>query len=134
MLSIPDMAIIGVVALMVFGPDQLPKVARRAGQLVRDVQNTSQGFIREMERAADTPDPTPVHETPALAQTGEGATEGLLAELATDDPMYADTYAETMEMEAVAVEPPRPVQTNNVPSYSAAPSYHEIPTPPSYPG
>jgi Sec-independent protein translocase protein TatA len=53
MFSIADMAVAGAVALLLFGPDQLPKVARRAGQLVRDVQNTSQSFIREMERAAD---------------------------------------------------------------------------------
>ena len=53
MLSPADMLIIGAVALIAFGPDQLPKVARKAGQVMRDVQNTSQGFIREMERAAD---------------------------------------------------------------------------------
>ena len=53
MFSIADMAVAGAVALILFGPDQLPKVARKAGQLVRDVQNTSQSFIRELERAAD---------------------------------------------------------------------------------
>ena len=53
MLSIPDMALLGAAALMFFGPEQLPKVARKAGMLIRDVQNTSQSFIREMERAAD---------------------------------------------------------------------------------
>jgi hypothetical protein len=53
MLSIPDMALLGAAALMFFGPEQLPKVARKVGTLVRDVQNTSQSFIREMERAAD---------------------------------------------------------------------------------
>jgi Sec-independent protein translocase protein TatA len=64
MFSVADMAVAGAVALILFGPDQLPKVARKAGQLVRDVQNTSQSFIRELERAADE------HETPAtLAQT-----------------------------------------------------------------
>jgi sec-independent protein translocase protein TatB len=47
------MVLIGAAALIFFGPDQLPKVARRAGQVVRDVQNTSQSFIREMEKAAD---------------------------------------------------------------------------------
>lgn len=57
MLSPADMLIIGAVALIAFGPDQLPKVARRAGQVMRDVQNTSQSFIREMERAADEPAP-----------------------------------------------------------------------------
>ena len=62
MLSIPDMAIIGALALIFFGPDQLPKVARKAGQVVRDVQNTSQAFLREMERAADVEPSQPGYE------------------------------------------------------------------------
>ncbi len=53
MLGPQDIAVIGVLALIFFGPEQLPKVARKAGQVVRDVQNTSQSFIREMEKAAD---------------------------------------------------------------------------------
>lgn len=57
MLSPADMLILGAAALMFFGPDQLPKVARRAGKVVRDVQATSQSFIREMERAGDEPEP-----------------------------------------------------------------------------
>ncbi len=59
LLSPPDLLIIGAVALIAFGPDQLPKVARKAGQAIRDVQNTSQSFIREMERAADVADHVP---------------------------------------------------------------------------
>jgi Sec-independent protein translocase protein TatA len=58
------MAIIGALALMLFGPEQLPKVARKVGHVMRDVQNTSQSFIREMERAADDLDPAnPYHST-----------------------------------------------------------------------
>ena len=53
MLSPLDMIVIGAAALLFFGPDQLPKVARKVGTVVRDVQTTSQAFIREMERAAD---------------------------------------------------------------------------------
>jgi sec-independent protein translocase protein TatB len=56
MLSIPEMAALGVAALMLFGPEQLPRVARRAGNVMREIQNTSQSFIREMERAADLQD------------------------------------------------------------------------------
>jgi len=55
-LSPVDMLVIGAAALLFFGPDQLPKVARRVGRAVRDVQLTSQSFIREMERAADEAD------------------------------------------------------------------------------
>lgn len=66
-LSIPDMAILGVLALLVFGEKKLPGVMRQAGRVMRDVQNTSQSFLREMERAADveepvTPSPSPEHE------------------------------------------------------------------------
>ena len=65
------MLIIGAVALIAFGPDQLPKVARKAGQAMRDVQNTSQSFIREMERAADEQEHRaawePPHAAPAAA-------------------------------------------------------------------
>jgi sec-independent protein translocase protein TatA len=55
-LSIPDMALLGAAALLLFGPEQLPRVARKAGNVMREIQNTSQSFIREMERAADLHD------------------------------------------------------------------------------
>jgi len=38
---------------MLFGPDKLPGVLRQAGKVMRDIQNTSQSFVAEMERAAD---------------------------------------------------------------------------------
>lgn len=53
MLSIPDMALLGAAALLLFGPEQLPRVARKAGNVMREIQNTSSSFIRELERAAD---------------------------------------------------------------------------------
>lgn len=56
-LSIPDMAILGVLALLVFGEKKLPGVMRQAGRIMRDVQNTSQSFLREMDRAADVTEP-----------------------------------------------------------------------------
>jgi Sec-independent protein translocase protein TatA len=52
------MAILGVLALLVFGEEKLPGLMRQAGRIMREVQNTSQSFVREMERAAD------VHEAP----------------------------------------------------------------------
>ena len=56
MLSIPDMAVLGAAALLFFGPEQLPRVARKAGNVMREIQNTSASFIRELERAADVED------------------------------------------------------------------------------
>ena len=56
MLSLPDMAILGVLALLVFGDQKLPGIMRQAGRIMREVQNTSQSFVREMERAAEVPE------------------------------------------------------------------------------
>ena len=94
MLSAPDIAILGAFALLVFGPDQLPKVARKFGTVMRDVQNTSSQFIREMERAAEEQDPA--SERPHLeavpssyshAEADNGAAASALEEEEEDEPM-----------------------------------------------
>jgi TatA/E family protein of Tat protein translocase len=59
MFSVPDILVVSVLALLLFGPDRLPKVMRQAGRFMREVQNTSHAFIAEMERAADSPEPPP---------------------------------------------------------------------------
>jgi sec-independent protein translocase protein TatB len=58
MFSIPDILVVSILALLLFGPERLPKVMRQAGRFMRDVQQTSNSFISEMERAAE------VQETP----------------------------------------------------------------------
>lgn len=70
MLSPADLIVVGALALIFFGPDQFPKVARRAGQAVRDLQNTSRSFIAEMEHAADLQDAPPpsLYEPPAYEE------------------------------------------------------------------
>jgi TatA/E family protein of Tat protein translocase len=66
MFSVPDILVVSVLALLLFGPDRLPKLMRQAGRFMREVQNTSHGFISEMERAADLADnPVPPYRPPA---------------------------------------------------------------------
>jgi hypothetical protein len=99
MLSIPDMALLGAAALMFFGPEQLPKVARKVGLLVRDVQNTSQSFIREMERAGDDhnygPDISRAHllEDPVNPTVTPAAYEPPVHDAYTAEPYAAPPYA-----------------------------------------
>jgi TatA/E family protein of Tat protein translocase len=74
MFSVPDILVISVLALLLFGPDRLPKMMRQAGRLMREVQNTSQSFVAEMERAADVSEPTHPYPTgPASAAPSEPA-------------------------------------------------------------
>jgi sec-independent protein translocase protein TatB len=54
MLSPSDTAIVFLLALLLFGPEQLPKLARQLGEAMRHIQNTTHTFMQEMERAADS--------------------------------------------------------------------------------
>jgi sec-independent protein translocase protein TatA len=129
MLSIPDMALLGAAALMFFGPEQLPKVARKVGLLVRDVQNTSQSFIREMERAGDdtyNPDISRAHlledPVPPVAPYEPPIHDPYVAEPYAGENSYADHPYAPKE----ASSPIHDVMPPRAPSSSAA-GDHELP-------
>ncbi len=67
--SVPDILVVSILALLLFGPERLPKVMRQAGRFMREVQQTSQSFIAEMERAAETHEPPIPPPLPAHPQT-----------------------------------------------------------------
>lgn len=106
MLSIPDMALLGAAALLLFGPDQLPKVMRKAGEVMREVQNTSHSFIREMERAAEVhaPEGAPPSETAYDPVGWQPIDEPAFEEAAAGEPAVAEKIAEP----SPALEPPEP--------------------------
>lgn len=60
MFSIPHLIIVFVVALVVFGPEKLPELARNLGKLMGefrratgDLRSTFEGHLRDLEREAD---------------------------------------------------------------------------------
>ena len=60
MLSIPHLIIIFVVALVVFGPEKLPELARTLGKVMGefrratgDLRATFEGHLRDLEREAE---------------------------------------------------------------------------------
>ena len=61
MLSIPHLIVIFVVALVVFGPEKIPELARNLGKIMAefrrvtgDLRSTFEGHLRDLEREADT--------------------------------------------------------------------------------
>lgn len=64
MLSPSDTAIVFLLALLLFGPEQLPKLARQLGEAMRHIQTTTHSFMQEMERAADNPGTQPISVEP----------------------------------------------------------------------
>jgi TatA/E family protein of Tat protein translocase len=81
MLSIPHLIVIFVVALVVFGPEKLPELARNLGKVMaefrrhtNDLRSSFEGHLRDLEREADVrriagPVPVPSAPPPAAQQT-----------------------------------------------------------------
>ena len=84
MLSIPHLIVIFVVALVVFGPEKLPELARNFGKVMSefrratgDLRTTFEGHMRDLEREADTRRiaavPPPASAAASAAATGPAA-------------------------------------------------------------
>ena len=84
MLSIPHLIIIFVVALVVFGPEKLPELARNLGKMMAefrratgDLRNTFDGHMRDLERETEQrriggPPATPVPASPLPSMPTDG--------------------------------------------------------------
>jgi len=85
MLSIPHIIVIFIVALVVFGPEKLPELARNLGKVMAefrrhtsDLRSTFEGHLRDLEREADVRKiggPQPVRSVPPPAAQQSTAPE-----------------------------------------------------------
>lgn len=53
-IGLPEMVLIFVLALLVFGPKKLPEIGRTLGKTLRGFQDASKEFEQEFKKAADT--------------------------------------------------------------------------------
>ena len=51
-IGLPEMAVIMVVALLIFGPKKLPEIGRSLGKALRGFQEASQEFQEEFKKEA----------------------------------------------------------------------------------
>ena len=54
--GLPEMAVIGAVALLVFGPKRLPELGRTLGKTLKGFQSASKEFEREIKKAMAEPE------------------------------------------------------------------------------
>ncbi|MFN6519051.1 MAG: TatA/E family twin arginine-targeting protein translocase [Nostoc sp. CreGUA01] len=52
-IGLPEMAVIMVVALLIFGPKKLPEIGRSVGKTIRSFQEASKEFQSEFQREAE---------------------------------------------------------------------------------
>jgi TatA/E family protein of Tat protein translocase len=94
MLSIPHLIIVFVVALVVFGPEKLPELARNIGKIMGefkratgDLRSTFEGHLRDLEREAD------VRRTPDASVSSPQASPAAATEPQTPAPPTPGTVA-----------------------------------------
>lgn len=52
-IGLPEMALIMIVALLIFGPKKLPEIGRSMGKAIKGFQDASKEFENEFKREAD---------------------------------------------------------------------------------
>ena len=62
-IGLPEMAVIGAVALLVFGPKRLPEFGRTLGKTLKGFQTASKEFEREISKAMAEPEELPAPKT-----------------------------------------------------------------------
>ena len=100
-IGLPEMAVILVVALLVFGPKKLPEVGRSLGKALKGFQDASKEFETEFKKEAERLEKTVAEpmkatlEKPrALAAEQSGESEVTEAEIAEAAEQVPDEAAE----------------------------------------
>lgn len=93
-IGLQEMLIIGVIALLVFGPSRLPELGRMFGRAMREFRRASDEFRSTVETNLQINEPDPIIQPPAPAF----------------DPVPAEASAPALEAAAPAVESPVAVE------------------------
>jgi TatA/E family protein of Tat protein translocase len=122
MLSVPHLIVIFIVALVVFGPEKIPELARNLGKVMAefrrvtgDLRSTFEGHLRDLEREADArriaaPAATPAAPTAAPSASPE----------APEVPEANDTTAPSPG--TVPAKPPNAAALSEAPADASSPS------------
>ncbi len=55
-IGLPEIAVIGALALIIFGPKRLPELGRTMGKTLKGFQSASSEFERELQKAIAEPE------------------------------------------------------------------------------
>ena len=83
-IGLQEMLIIGVIALLVFGPGKLPELGRKVGKLMREFRHASDEFRSTVETNLQLNEPEPAIQPPAPGLVSEPAIGEAAAAPATE--------------------------------------------------
>lgn len=73
-LGLPELAVIGGVAALIWGPGKLPELGKGLGKAVKGFQSAAQEFTEELKKATEEEDdPKPADAKPADSKPADPA-------------------------------------------------------------
>ena len=114
-LGMPEILVILVIALIIFGPRKLPELGKTLGQSLAQFRRASEDFKRQWEdevvmerQRIEAPSPAPVeHASYATAETGAEETKPIALEEPSHLPATTDAATIAHHEETVAKETKR---------------------------
>lgn len=121
-IGLPEMALIFVLALLVFGPKKLPEIGKSVGKALRGFQEASNEFQNEFKKEAEVLE-TAFSQTTSQSMTAklEETSQPSLSAAADDE--LAVKSAEVTVIEPLPIE--TAIDTSDTPIETASPSPEE---------
>ena len=89
-----ELIIIGVLALVVLGPEKLPDAARRIGKAYAELRRMSNGFVDEFRQAVDEPVAELRRQTEDVATSMSSGLDDLTSGIQNSDTSSAEVVPE----------------------------------------
>jgi TatA/E family protein of Tat protein translocase len=115
-IGLPELLIIGAIALIVFGPNKLPELARAFGRAMREFKKATDEVKESFE--AETRDLEEIKST--IAE------ENVLGDLAREISNLEEPSPETVATEEVAPEAMAPTETSSAEEIVTSPEEKEV--------
>ena len=96
-----ELVVIGVIALVVLGPDKLPGALRQLGTFMGELRRISRGFQTDLRGALDEAERDAERERLAAEQAGRGSAAATQAESGTAPDPGAAMAAARAELDAI---------------------------------
>lgn len=104
-IGLPEMALILVLALLIFGPKKLPEIGRSLGKAIRGFQEASKEFETEFKKEAERLEKVVSEPMKATLEPNPPKALSSAAEANHTDAKMADTSVEAATVEAATIDP-----------------------------
>jgi len=102
-IGLPEMAVIGILALLIFGPKKLPEIGRSLGKAIRGFQDATKEFESEFKREAEQLEKVVTEPMKATLETlDQPALSPANPETETDSPSTAESTSAQNSEQPVA--------------------------------